>query len=45
LAQRLQTVDDLTQQLQQAPEEKQAALLGFQQQLTQIQSVLNTLKV
>lgn len=45
LAQRLQTVDDLTQQIQQAPEEKQAALLGFQQQLTQIQSVLNTLRV
>jgi predicted GTPase len=45
LAQRLQTVDDLTQQLQQAPEEKQAALLGFQQQLTQIQSVLNALRV
>jgi hypothetical protein len=45
LAQRLQTVDDLTQQLQQAPEEKQAALLGFQQQLTQIQSVLNVLRV
>lgn len=45
LAQRLQTVDDLTQQLQQTPEKKQAALMIFQQQLSQIQSVLNVLKV
>lgn len=45
LAQRLQTVDDLTRQLRQAPEEKKVALAGFQQQLTQIQFVLNTLKV
>ncbi|UJS24069.1 hypothetical protein [Thiothrix winogradskyi] len=45
LAQRLQTVDDLTQQLSQAPEQKQTALAGLQQQLTQVQSVLNKLKV
>lgn len=45
LSQRLQTVEDLTQQLSHSPEKKQLALAGFQQQLIQIQSVLNTLKV
>lgn len=44
LVQRLQTIEDLGQQLQQAPEQKQAALAGLQQQVTQIQLVLNTLK-
>ena len=45
LAQRLETIDALSQQLQQGPEQKQAALIGLQQQVTHVQAVLNALKV
>jgi ribosome biogenesis GTPase A len=45
LAQRLETIDALSQQLQQGPEQKQAALVGLQQQMTHVQAVLNALKV
>jgi predicted GTPase/type II secretory pathway pseudopilin PulG len=44
LAQRLQTIDTLNQQLQQAPEQKQATLATLQQQSEQVQAVLNSLK-
>jgi predicted GTPase len=44
LMQRLQTIDTLNQQLQQAPEQKQATLAALQQQSEQVQAVLNSLQ-
>ena len=44
LAQRLQAIDSLNQQLQQAPEQKQLTLTVLQDQETQLQTVLNYLR-
>jgi GTPase SAR1 family protein len=44
LTERLQTIETLNQQLQQAPEQRQAALAALQQQIMQIQTVLNSIK-
>lgn len=44
LTERLQSIEILNQQLQQAPEQKQAMLAQLQQQLTQVQAVLESLK-
>ena len=44
LAERLATIDALSQQLQLAPEQKQTALAGLQQQVADVQTVLNALK-
>ena len=44
LAERLATIDALSQQLQLAPEQKQAALAGLQQQVADVQTLLYALK-
>lgn len=44
LTESLQRIDVLNVQLQQAPEQKQATLTGLQQQISQVQTVLNSIK-